>query len=117
MARQSSTASLESTLGKLADRLGKTRSMRDGAVIFHLTGPGGGEFSLDCSAGRARAAKGKSARPVLLEIHGDAARIRAILDGRKDAVTQFLAGGIRVRGDLPYFSKLAVELGLLKQPL
>jgi len=29
----------------------------------------------------------------------------------------FLAGGFRVRGDLRYFSDLAMEIGILENPL
>lgn len=117
MARQSSTASFESTLGKLADRLGKIKSVRDGTVLFHLTGSGGGEFCLECGSGRTRVVKGRSSRKPALEIRGDAARIRAILEGKKDARAQFLAGGIRVRGNLRDLSAAGMELGILKQPL
>jgi hypothetical protein len=48
---------------------------------------------------------------------GDAGAVQDILDGRVDARERFLAGGIRVRGDLRYLSDLGLELGLLKQPL
>jgi hypothetical protein len=53
----------------------------------------------------------------LVEVLADAETVRAIIDGEKDAQKQFFSGGIRVRGDLRYFSDLAVELGLLKTPL
>jgi hypothetical protein len=48
---------------------------------------------------------------------GDANVVRAIFDGEKDAVKQFLVGGLRVRGDLRHFSDLFLELGILKTPL
>jgi hypothetical protein len=48
---------------------------------------------------------------------GDANTVRAILDGDRDAREQFLAGGLRVQGDLRYLSDLALELGVLKEPL
>ena len=44
-------------------------------------------------------------------------RINAILAGTKDARKEFLAGGFRVRGDLRYLSNVALELGILKEPL
>jgi hypothetical protein len=52
-----------------------------------------------------------------LEVIGDADRIQAILAGEKDGRMQFLAGGFRVRGDLRYLSDIALELGLIKEPL
>ena len=51
-----------------------------------------------------------------VEVIGDANRIRAILEGRKEGRLQFYAGGIRVRGDLQYLSDLAYEMGLIKEP-
>ncbi len=36
---------------------------------------------------------------------------------QKDAVREFLAGGLRVRGDLRYLSDLGMELGFLHRPL
>jgi hypothetical protein len=56
-------------------------------------------------------------REPVLEIHADAETVQRILDGEKDAAKQFFAGGIRVRGDLRYLSDVALELGLLEQPL
>jgi hypothetical protein len=51
-----------------------------------------------------------------LEVYGDAERIRGIVEGEKDAVREFLAGGLRVRGDLRYLSELGLELGFLRRP-
>jgi hypothetical protein len=52
-----------------------------------------------------------------IEIMSSASRIQAALSGDKDPRALFLAGGFRVRGDLAYFSDLAVELGILKEPI
>ena len=52
-----------------------------------------------------------------IQVMGDANTVRAILDGDRDAREQFLAGGLRVQGDLRYLSDLALELGVLKEPL
>ena len=55
--------------------------------------------------------------PSFIEVMGDANTVRAILDGETDTREQFLAGGLRVWGDLRYLSDLALELGVLKEPL
>jgi len=117
MPRKPQSKSVESVLGDLAARAGKAKALRDGIVAFELTGPGGGDFLLDCGASRARLSKGKPSRKPIIHVTGDASRIRAILEGKKDARKQFFAGGIRVRGNLPYLSEIAVELGILREPL
>jgi hypothetical protein len=117
MPRQPRSATIESVLGKLADRLGTAKSVREGVVLFHLTGTGGGEFCLEYGGGQARVVKGRSRRKPALEIRGDAAKIRAILEGKKDAHAQFLSGGIRVRGNLRALSAAGMELGILKHPI
>ena len=58
----------------------------------------------------------KGAKAPLIEVFGDRKRIQAIIDGEKDPRAQFLAGGLRVRGDLRYLSDLAVDIGLLDEP-
>ena len=55
--------------------------------------------------------------PPLFEVMGEAALVQDILEGRKDALAEFASGSLRIRGDLNYFSELAVELGILKSPL
>jgi hypothetical protein len=107
----------EASLNKLAEKMGKTHSQRQGYIVFKLSGDDGGDFHLDCSGGKARLTKGQAPRTPLIEVVGDAKRIRGILDGEKDATRQFLAGGFRIRGDLRYASDLALELGYIEQPL
>jgi hypothetical protein len=104
-------------LEPLVERLSSTRSVRPGTITLHLTG--GRPAHLLCEPSGVRTAEGPlaGAEPPLLEVYGDADRIRAILDGEKDAVREFLAGGLRVRGDLRYLSDLGMELGFLRRPL
>jgi hypothetical protein len=94
--------------------------LRAGNVVLHLVGSEAGDYCLECSGGGVRINEGAGVGtdpPPLLEVFGDSNVIRAIIDGEKDAVRQFYAGGIRIRGDLRYFSDLALELGILKEPL
>ena len=112
-------ASFKQSLTGLAARLQSSRRLRRGNVVLRLAGAEAGEYSLECTEDGVRINEGPigSDTPPLLEVFGDSNTIRAIIDGEKDAVRQFYAGGIRIRGDLRYFSDVAVELGILKEPL
>ena len=98
----------------LGKRIAAHPALCRGTVAFRLSGPDGGDFFV--SNGRVLA-EPDSDRPPTIEIIGDARRIQAILGGKKEPRKQFLAGGIRVRGDLRFLSDLMLELGLLKEPL
>lgn len=114
------TTEFQQTLERVAERFAKSRSMRRGNVLFRLTGSGGGTYVVECGDGQARVITSPAAEPdtaPLIEVIGDAARVRAVLSGAKDARMQFLAGAFRVRGNLRYLSDAAVELGLLEKPL
>jgi hypothetical protein len=127
VAKKSDTADnirdgLHKSLERLAKRLPESKSLKAGDIVFKLAGPGGATltFAIQSSQSQARVvASDVSAtdRPPLIEVIGDAETIQAIIDGKKDARRQFLAGGIRIRGDLLYLSDMALELGLLKEPL
>ncbi|MFI0480913.1 SCP2 sterol-binding domain-containing protein [Actinomadura sp. 9N215] len=107
------------TLENLASRLENARAARDGDVVLRLTGVGGGTYALSSHQRKvsvAESAEGVSGAP-LVEVMGDAEVVRAIVDGEVDARERFLQGGLRLRGDLRYFSDVALELGLLKTPL
>jgi hypothetical protein len=102
----------------LASKLAGTRSLRDGDVVLRLAGKGAATYVLSSRNGRVEFADVAGPEsPPLVEVMGDAEQLRSILDGEADAREQFLAGGIRVRGDLRYLSDAALELGLLKDPL
>jgi hypothetical protein len=110
--------SLRHSLGELAGRIAGARSARAGDIVLRLSGEGAGTYRL--SSGQQGVQVFETAdvgiQP-LIEVMGDAAAVQAVIDGKVDARTQFLAGGIRVRGDLRHLSDLALELGLLKHPL
>jgi hypothetical protein len=110
----------DDTLGGLARKLDASVNLRTGDIVLHLAGSGGGEYCLSSRAGKttvSSAGRGPEDRRPLIEVWGDASVIRAILTGEKSAVKQFMVGGLRIRGDLRYFSDLAVELGILETPL
>ena len=107
---------IEDSLKSFAKRLSTVKVLRREPMVFKLIGTSGGDYFLDWSTGMARVEKGTPSTRGPVELIGDARRIVAILEGRKDARKQFLAGGFRVRGDIRYISALAVELGLVKEP-
>ena len=113
------TANVRATLAETAKGLSGSKALKKGTIAFRLTGEGGGDFCLDCTAKGAALVEGLSPRAEVpsIEIIGEAKLVRAILEGKKDARVQFLAGGLRVRGDLVYLSDLAVERGILKEPI
>lgn len=115
-----SKKSVGASLERLGGRLDECRSVRPGGIDLHLTGASGGEYQINTGRGpttvTATARSAAEAAPVL-EVWGDAETIRAIIDGEKDPVKQFLRGGIRVRGNLRYLSDVGVELGILDRPL
>jgi hypothetical protein len=106
---------IEQSLKTFASKVDKAKSLRRGVITFRLAGKEGGEFYIDSTKGGAQVAKGAPPRIRQFELIGDAGRIAAILDGKKDARKLFLAGGFRIRGDLRYASELAVELGIVKE--
>ena len=119
MSASSGERHVEATLMGLASRLEKAASVVPGVIVFRLTGPQGGDFRIehDQRGTRLAAVDQLGAEAPLIEVMGDAETVRAILEGERDARTQFLEGGLRVRGDLRYLSNLATELGLLEAPL
>lgn len=110
--------SVRKSLRDLAARIERAHSARQGEIVLRLSGRGAGTFRVRSAGGRAEVMESLDApgQP-LIEVLGDAETVRKVLDGTLDARTQFLQGGLRVRGDLQYLSDLAMELGLIKQPL
>ncbi|MGZ6983205.1 MAG: SCP2 sterol-binding domain-containing protein, partial [Ilumatobacteraceae bacterium] len=103
-------------LTPFAERLSKARTLREGTIALHFTD--GRSAHLECSPAGVQITEGMPAdHTPLLEVMGDPQRIQAILEGRKNAVKEFFAGGLRVRGDLGYLSELGMELGILRRPL
>jgi SCP-2 sterol transfer family len=106
----------EETLRGLAPKVAGARKLRRGDIAFRLTG--GTDVVLAAEKGKAEVvpAAGRTGKP-LVEVIGDADAVHKVLSGAVEGRKQFLAGGIRVRGDLRYLSDLATELGLLAKPL
>lgn len=112
--------SLEDALERLRERIDATPRVKPGDVALHLSGKQAGEYRIGLGRGKATVsamAAGPADHRPTLEVWGDADTVRAILNGEKDPVKQFLVGGLRVRGDLRYLSEMGVELGILDKPL
>lgn len=105
----------EARLNEFCTRLALATRLRRGKILFKLTEPDG-EFCLDCEPGNVRVSKEIPAAGHDIQVYGPASRILAILEGKKDGRAQFLAGGIRVRGNMAYLSDLALQLGIIKEP-
>lgn len=106
------------SLDELMPRVAKAKNARVGDIVFRLSGKGGGTYRVSTGHGKAEVSESQDVGGVpLFEVIGEADAVQAILDGKADAREQFLAGGIRVRGDLQHLSDLTVELGLMKRPL
>lgn len=113
-------AELEEAVVTVAEKLHRDRLLRDGTIVLRADseaaaglvvrmGPKG--FEVVPLAGVEEGA------PPLLEVIGDPRRLAAIVRGEKDGRRQFLAGGIRVRGDMSYLSELGMRLGFLDTPI
>lgn len=111
------TTRVEPALRALADKLSRCRALRKSWIVIRASGRGGGEYCVDCAPGSARLTDTRPTVPPTIEITGEARQVQALLGGQRDPRKLFLAGGLGVRGDLRYLSDLAVELGLLKEPL
>ena len=117
---------IETVLEDMAKRIAQCRALRKSLIVVRTIGETGAEYSINCSAESAQLVKGipmksspasSSAEMPVIELIGDARQIQGVLSGKKDARAHFLAGGFRVRGDLRYLSDLALELGILDEPL
>lgn len=126
MARRKTTAatkelaSVKDSLARVAKKLAESSSTKQGQIVLNLSGSGGAHYCLDCAPGKttvSEGAAGLTQGAPLIEVTGDASVVRSILAGKKDALKQFAAGGLRIRGDLRYFSDLALELGIIDTPL
>ena len=110
---------IRTALEGLAHRLGQTGAMRPGSIMFRLSGEEGGDFCLDCTPRGANLAEGapRDAGAPLIEVIGDVRVIRSILERKRRPARFSWPAGFRVRGDLKYLTDVAMELGLLEEPI
>lgn len=109
---------IEPALKQVSGKLAGCKALRQSTILVHATGTGGGDFCLRATDKGVELVSGAAMEtPPSIEIIGDVRRIQSVLAGTKDARALFLAGAFRLRGDLRYFSDLALELGIIKEPL
>jgi hypothetical protein len=113
-------AELGEAVDTVAKKLHGDRLLREGSIVLRtdseaadglVVRAGSGSFEVAPLAGAQ-----EGAAP-LIEVIGDPRRLAAIVRGEKDARKQFLAGGLRVRGDMAYLSELGMQLGFLDKPI
>lgn len=114
--RASSRSPLELALAKLARRMSSSRIVKKSSIVIHASGAGGGDYGLSCAPGDVKLTK-TPAYPATVEIMASAKQLPLLLAGERDPRKLFFAGALRVRGDLRYLSDLAMDLGILKEPL
>lgn len=107
----------EKALDGFAGNLAGCKALRSGSIAFVMPGKDGGEYRVECQAGSARVETGGLERAHQIEVLGSPDKVKALISGDHDAVTLFLSGGLRLRGDLRYASDLARELGIIQEAL
>jgi predicted lipid carrier protein YhbT len=112
----SRAAPVEAALKKLTERLTGCRALRKSSIVIRTVDGAGRDYYLDCSPGSVQMTSAPLSPPTI-EIIGNTRNIESLLLGRTDPRRLFFAGALRIRGDLRYLSNLALELGILKQPL
>lgn len=112
--RRASTATIDQSLGALASRLTGATPIKRGGIVLRCT-DSGDEYRVEGSGAAARVRSGGEGGggPVLVRISGPSAVLAAIMAGKQEASSAFIAGGLQVSGDLGYLESLLKELGLL----
>ncbi len=81
-------------------------------IRLDLHGEGGGVWTLQTGAAGVSLVTGEGEGPPTVEVIAEVAAIKPVLEGRQDGRAAFLAGGIRVRGDLLAITQLSAALGM-----
>jgi hypothetical protein len=93
-----------------------TAANTHGTILLRVKGRDGGDYAFGCrQEGVIRAAAGADLSGHRLVVTADDTHVKDILDGKKNARKAFLAGGIRVQGDIQFAVDLAYELGFVKE--
>ncbi len=108
-----SSRSTEEALQGLVKRMSERRASVGGThhIRLQVEGDGGGVWVIDLGDPGAGLAIGESGREPTAEVVADGAALRAVLEGRIDGRDAFLAGTIRVRGDIVALEQLSASLG------
>ncbi|WP_345349158.1 hypothetical protein [Rhodococcus olei] len=116
--RSRGVASLREVLCADLARIEDDDCLRTGAIVFRSAEGRPPDLTVQVTDDTIWVDTGREPRHTpLVEVVGDPRRVDAILRGRKDARRQYLAGQVRVHGDLGYLSRLGCRLGLLDRPV
>lgn len=106
---------MEGTLLAFGRKVSNVVPRSHGSILVHCTDTGE-EFALEGMGSEARVSRGQGDTPHQVEVRGPAAVLQAVAEGRQDPARALAAGGIRVRGDLPYLEAVLREMGLVECP-
>ena len=107
--------SVEPLLRDLVARMNRaTKSGEKHSIRIQLLGERSGVWGIETVKGEVQLSRGAGPSNPTLEVIAKPAVIRAILDGKKDGRAAFLAGGIRVRGDIAAAERLSAAMGTHK---
>ncbi len=95
-------------------KLSATSAAKKGAILLRLDGADGVAYRLG-REGAVRVKSGAEPAGHVVEIIAAPERIRAILEGKKNARSEYFSGGIRVRGDVQHAIDIAFELGFIRE--
>ncbi len=110
-----SSRSMEAVLLALGSRVSAAVPRAHGSIVIRCTDTGEA-YALEGVGGDARVSRGPAEGLHQVEVRGPAAVLHAIMEGRQEPSRALAAGGIRVRGDLPYLERMLKDLGLLECP-
>lgn len=107
--------SMDEPLQSLASRIREHPSpLGSHRIRLSLQGEGGGVWTLQTDAAGVSLVPGEGDGPHTVEVIADVDAIRPVLEGSRDGRDAFLAGGIRVRGDVLAIEQFSAALGTHK---
>ena len=106
------TSSVESALQSLAARIREhPGQLGPHRIRLSINGAGGGIWTLQARDGDVSLVPGDGDGAHTAEVIAEADAIKPVLEGKTDGRAAFLAGGIRVRGDVLALQRFSAALG------
>ena len=111
--RRQPSRPLEAAILALGNKVSDAVPKAQGTIVLRCSDTGA-EFVLEGIGSRPRVTKRRGEGRHQVEITVPESILRAVIEGRQEASRALVAGGIRVRGDLPYLEAVLKDLGLLE---
>ena len=106
------SSSVEGALQSLAKRMREhSGELGPHRIRLSINGAGGGVWTLQSRDGEVSLVKGDGDGAHTAEVIAEADAIQPVLEGKTDGRAAFLAGGIRVRGDVLALQRFSAALG------